>query len=105
MLKALYFANQTVSKVVQMPIYVNQEVAFNKEKAQVGHSYPLNFLLYLTMVCYKVNYLPVGIRIWFWPNCLIRVFGDMANFSSEIGEKWPKMASKMLNFFGGGPHR
>ena len=36
MLKALYFANQTVSKVVQMPIYVNQEVAFNKEKAQVG---------------------------------------------------------------------
>ena len=87
MLKALYFANQTVSKVVQMPIYVNQEVAFNKEKAQVGHSYPLNFLLYLTMVCYNVNYLPVGIRIWFWPNCLIRVFGDMANFSSEIGEK------------------
>ena len=36
MLKALYFANQTVSKVVQMPIYVNQEVAFNKEKANVG---------------------------------------------------------------------
>ena len=32
-----------------------------------------------------VNYLPVGIRIWFWVNCGGRVFGDTANFSSEIG--------------------
>ena len=49
-----------------------------------GHTYPLEFLLYvtwsMTVVYYKVNYLPVAIRIWFWPNCRIRVFGDMANF-------------------------
>ena len=55
----------------------------------LSHTYPLDFLLYMTwhmtVVCYKVNYLPVGIRIWFWPNCRIRVFGDMAKFSSEIG--------------------
>ena len=34
---------------------------------------------------YKVNYLLVGVRIWFWVNCGSRVFGDIANFSSEIG--------------------
>ena len=46
----------------------------------------LKFLtLPLTVVWYKVNYLPAGVRIWFWPNCGILVFGDMANFSSEIG--------------------
>ena len=53
------------------------------------HTYPQHFLKFLTwpltVVYYKVNYLPVGVRIWFWPNCRIRVFGDMANFSSEIG--------------------
>ena len=27
----------------------------------------------------------LGVRICFYPNCQIRVFGDMANFSSEIG--------------------
>ena len=53
------------------------------------HRYPQHFFKFLTLpltvVCYKVNYLPAGVRIWFWPNCGIRVFGDMANFSSEIG--------------------
>ena len=53
------------------------------------HRYPQHFFKFLTLpltvVYYKVNYLPVGVRIWFWPNCRIRVFGDMANFSSEIG--------------------
>ena len=53
------------------------------------HTYPQHFLKFLTwpltVVYYKVNYLPAGVRIWFWPNCGIRVFGDMANFSSEIG--------------------
>ena len=53
------------------------------------HTYPQHFLKFLTwpltVVYYKVNYLPVGVRIWFWPNCRIRVFGDMANYSSEIG--------------------
>ena len=39
----------------------------------------------MTLVYYKVNYLPVGVRIWFWVNCGGRVFGDTANFSSEIG--------------------
>ena len=54
-----------------------------------AHRYPQHFFKFLTLpltvVCYKVNYLPAGVRIWFWPNCGIRVFGDMANFSSEIG--------------------
>ena len=63
--------------------------AEGKVGEDTAHTYPLDFLLYMTwsmtVVCYKVNYLPVGIRIWFWPNCRIRVFGDMANFSSEIG--------------------
>ena len=27
----------------------------------------------------------VGVRIWFHPNCQVGVFGDIANFSSEIG--------------------
>ena len=39
----------------------------------------------MTVVYYKVNYLPVGVTIWFWPNCRIQVFGDTAKFSSEIG--------------------
>ena len=56
---------------------------------ETAHSYPLEFLLYmtwpLTVVYYKVNYLPVGIRIWFQVNCGSRVFGDVADFSSEIG--------------------
>ena len=39
----------------------------------------------MTVVYYKVNYLPVGVTIWFWPNCRIRVFGDTANSISEIG--------------------
>ena len=53
------------------------------------HTYPQHFLKFLTwpltVVYYKVNYLPVGVRIWFWPNCRIRVLGDTANFLSEIG--------------------
>ena len=53
------------------------------------HTYPLEFLWYvtwsMTVVYYKVNYLPVWVRIWFWPNCRIRVLGDTANFLSEIG--------------------
>ena len=66
-----------------------QKIRENKIFIIVRHTYPLEFLLYMTwsmtVVYYKVIYLPVGIRIWFWPNCQIRVFGDMANFSSEIG--------------------
>ena len=31
------------------------------------------------------SYLPAGVRIWFRANCGVRVFGDMANFPSEIG--------------------
>ena len=42
------------------------------------HTYPLDFLLYMTwsmtVVWYKVNYLPVGIRIWFHPNCWVLGF-------------------------------
>ena len=53
------------------------------------HTYPQHFFKFLTwpltVVYYKVNYLPVGVRIWFWPNCRIRVLGDTANFLSEIG--------------------
>ena len=50
------------------------------------HLSPGNSLISdMTVVCYNVNYLPAGVRIWFWPNCRTRVFGDMANFSSEIG--------------------
>ena len=55
----------------------------------ICHTYPQHFLKFLTwpltVVYYKVNYLPVGVRIWFWPNCRIRVLGDTANFLSEIG--------------------
>ena len=63
----------------------------------------------MTVVYYKVNYLPVGVRIWFWPNCWIRVFGDMAKFSfsnflKTRSRKYPKRKSskaknvKMLLF-------
>ena len=59
-------------------------IAYNND-----HTYPQHFLKFLTwpltVVYYKVNYLPVGVRIWFWPNCRIRVLGDTANFLSEIG--------------------
>ena len=34
---------------------------------------------------YKVNYLPVGVRIRFRVNCGSRVFGVRANLSCEIG--------------------
>ena len=44
------------------------------------------------VVCYKVDYLPVGVGIWFQVNCGVRVFGVTAIFSSEIGSKWQKMA-------------
>ena len=52
-------------------------------------------------VCYKVIYLPEGVRIWFRANCGGRVFGDMANFSSEIGNrvKMAKNGFKMVEFF------
>ena len=40
---------------------------------EAGHRYPQHFLKFLTLpltvVYYKMNYLPVGVRIWFWPNC------------------------------------
>ena len=54
-------------------------------------------------VYYKVDYLPVGVKIWFQVNCGGRVFGVRAKLSSEIGEKWPKKAKNWLNFFWG-PH-
>ena len=56
---------------------------------EAGHRYPQHFLKFLTLplnvVCYKVNYLPAGVRIWFQANCGSRVFGDIADLSSEIG--------------------
>ena len=65
------------------------ERSFLMKKTPKNHFWNIalftRFNLHMTVVCYKVNYLPVGIRIWFWPNCRIRVFGDMDNFSSEIG--------------------
>ena len=49
----------------------------NHTRAQ-RHSYPLEFLLYmtwpLTVVYYKVNFLPVGVRIWFQVSCGSQVF-------------------------------
>ena len=39
----------------------------------------------MMVACYKVNYLPVGVRIRFRVNCGSRVFGVRANLSSEIG--------------------
>ena len=85
----------------------NDELASETLTVNLNHRYPQHFFKFLTLpltvVYYKVNYLPVGVRIWFWPNCRIQVFGDMVNFSSEIGQKWPKMVLKRLNFFGGAP--
>ena len=52
-------------------------------------------------VCYKVDYLPVGVRILFWVNCGGRVIGVRAKFSSEIGLKSSKKAKSWLKFFGG----
>ena len=53
------------------------------------HTYPQQFFKFqtwqMTVVYYKVDYLPGGVRIWFRPNCRVGVFGDMANLSSEIG--------------------
>ena len=72
---------------------------------QVTHLSTATFLfwtLQMTVVCFKVNYLPGGVRIWFHPNCRVGVFGDMANLSSEIGYKWPKKGLKIVVFFGGG---
>merc|ERR1712218_204686 len=64
------------------------------------HTYPLEFLLYMTwsmtVVYYKVNYLPVGVRIWFWPNCRVRVFGDRV--------KMAKNGLKMVEIFWGASH-
>ena len=59
----------------------------------------------MMVVLKKVNYLTVGVRIWFRVNCRgrVRVFGDTANFSNEIGKKWPKKGQKSLKFFRG-PH-
>ena len=44
----------------------------------MGHPVFMTWLM--TVVYYKVNYLPVGVRIWYWENCGGRVFGDKANF-------------------------
>ena len=56
---------------------------------KVSHTYPQHFFKFqtwqMTVVYYKVHYLPGGVRIWFRPNCRVGVFGDMANFASEIG--------------------
>ena len=51
-------------------------------------TYPQQFFKFqtwqMTVVYYKVDYLPGGVRIWFRTNCRVGVFGDMANLSNEI---------------------
>ena len=50
------------------------------------------------VACYKVNYLPVGVRIRFRVNCGSRVFGVKANLSSEIGIKMTNRSVKISYF-------
>ena len=67
----------------------NMTYRFVDHITKPAHTYPLEFLLNMTwpmiVVYYKVNYLPVGVRIWFHPNCRVGVFRDMVNFLNEIG--------------------
>ena len=73
--------------IVQVPVSVSAEGQCSDGGR--AHTYPQQFFKFqtwqMTVIYYKVHYLPGGVRIRFHPNCRVGVFGDMANLSSEIG--------------------
>ena len=83
--------------LISVDIYNVMQNIFDSRAAEVyyhwtchgKHTYPQQFFKFqtwqMTVIYYKVHYLPGGVRIRFHPNCRVGVFGDMANLSSEIG--------------------